>query len=286
MLRIVPAYHGMEHYIKEARAHPEANLEELWNRHVIDAYWQQWAAGEFNEERIRREMSSPLRDLKGLEKEVQALATGGVENLVEEAYQFIAGQLPYHEEGAAVCILAADPQNQSLLEHNNGVVGACMGANTLLQINPAGTDWQRWVGYVLAHERHHSAWGYHYIFVRGCRQTNLLADLISEGSADAFAHLLFPGLNPEWVNALTPEQEADQWEQMQAHLREPPEDDALHRRFFFGDADLGTPRFTGYTIGFHILQEYLIKHPQEPVAEWLKHDPEKILAESGYQPRR
>ncbi len=46
----------------------------------------------------------------------------------------------------------------------------------------------------------------------------------------------------------------------------------------------GTPRWTGYTIGFHIVQSYLQNHPNADVDEWTDKDTHDLLAESGYSP--
>jgi uncharacterized protein YjaZ len=287
MLKVVPNYQGMARYIEEARQNPQENLEDLWNRYVLDAYWDGWAAGGFNEERTRRELSHPIVDLDGLERIVSQLSTSRVEKIVSEAYEKIASLLPYHDGDVAICVMAGDPENRWLIEHSHGVMGTCIGANTLLTINPFGQDWQKWVLYILAHERHHSAWGYHYFFVRQRRGGNLLSGLVSEGAADSLSHLLCPGLHPDWVDVLTPEEETRQWKMMQAHLYETDPDGRLHRRFFFGSgasesAEDGAPWNTGYTIGFHIVQGYLKAHPSANIVEWLECDPEEILAGSGY----
>jgi uncharacterized protein YjaZ len=179
--------------------------------------------------------------------------------------------------------MAGDPENHILVEQLNGVVGTCVGANTLLTIHPGGEDWQKMAGYVLAHERHHSAWGYHHFYLKPLPNFTFLASLINEGSADSFASLLFPGVRPQWTCALSPEQEESQWLTMKDLLGQPDFDGALYRRFFFGDPGTATPPYTAYTIGFHLVQSYLRRHPSESVAEWTTCPPEVIYDESGYQ---
>jgi uncharacterized protein YjaZ len=275
MIKIVSAYLGMMDYIQAARNQPEWEWDNLWQQLVIDPYWEQWAAGQHNEARTREEMSHPPHALDGLEQAVYALAQSRVEELVGDAYEIIRQHLPYHDDEVAICIMAGDSNCQD-------VNGTCIGSSTLLTIPAMRGEWQPWVKYVLAHERHHSAWGYHYYYIRGGSQRNLLISLISEGAADTFAHYLCPGLYPAWVNALTLEEEASQWQIIQPLLDIPDVDGSLHRRFFFGDVETNTPPSTGYTIGFHILQEYWKRHPEEGVVEWTLKAPEDILIESGY----
>ena len=282
MFNIISAYQDMRCHVRTAREDLAADRQALWERLVLDASWERWAAGEFNEARTRRELSHPIHDLDGLEREVELLQGGQVEAAIAAAYTKIAGLLPYHEEPAAICVMAADPGNRWLVEQSHGVMGACIGSSTLLTINPTGQDWQAWIPYILAHERHHSAWGYHHYFIEKRPPQGLIDSLISEGCADAFAHLVCPDLHPSWVAAIDPAEESRQWQAMQPFLFAPDPAGAIHRRFFFGQPGAGTPANTGYTTGFHLVQAYLRRHPAETVWEWTTTAPEKILAESGY----
>lgn len=276
----------MAAYVAAAKASlaadPATDLRALWQQHVIDPYWDAWAAGQHNEARLREEMAQPITDLDGLAGVAAALAASNVEAVVRGAYDQIRQRLPYHDDAIAICIRAADPQDRGLVADLNGVVGATVGGNTLLTINPAGQDWPSWVQYVLAHERHHSAWGYHYYYLQGGARRDLLVSLISEGTADSFARLLCPELLPRWIAALSPEEEARQWQAIRPLLDQPDWDGELYRRFFFGNAELGTPAFTGYTLGYRIVQGYLKNHPEAGVYDWTLAAPETILAGSGY----
>jgi len=275
MIKIVPAYQGMEDYIRAARSTPESEWSRLWTECVIDRYWDQWAAGQHAEARTREELSHPVYDIDTLETAVKALSGSGVEDLVRTAYEDIYPLLPYHTDEATICIMTSATMD---LE----IVGTCIGATTLLTINPTKPGWQQWVKYVLAHERHHSAWGYHYFYIQHGTRHDLISSLISEGTADSFAHIVSPNLCPSWTHALSAEEEARQWQSMLLLLETPDEDDRLHRRFFFGDPEKGTPPSTGYTIGFHIVQQYLQRHPEERVVDWTLKDPEVLFKESGY----
>jgi uncharacterized protein YjaZ len=277
MVRIVSAYRGMPGYIVAARSGaPQASA---WSAHVLDPFWGQWAAGEFNEARLREDLSRPVADLDGLEKEVAVLETAGVEGLVEEAYTRIAGCLPYHAEDAAVCVFAADPADRILAEQLDGVAGSCAGGNTLLTVNPCIAGWRALLPYVLAHERHHSAWGFHHFVLKGDCPPSLLASLVNEGLADSFAHHLYPQAQPSWIDALSPDERIHQWQAIQPFLRDPDGSGSLYRRFFFGDPATGTPPFAAYTLGFHLVQSYLRRRPQTPLAEWVLAGPEEILAD-------
>jgi uncharacterized protein YjaZ len=141
----------------------------------------------------------------------------------------------------------------------NGVVGTCVGDNILLKINPAAPGWLDWVPYVLAHEYHHTVWGYNYFAVRGNTKMDLLAGFIVDGQADSFAGAVFPGFSPAWVHNLTSQQEASLWLEVRPRLHS--EDHADYQRFMFGDEAAGIPWCAGYTLGYRLVQNYLQQHP-------------------------
>jgi uncharacterized protein YjaZ len=278
MLKIISAYLGMKEYIRTARQMPEVPLDEIWWIYAVAPFWGDWAAGQFNEPRLQAQFSTPITALDDLAVEVDLLAQSGVEQLVESAYTEISAALPPCVVGPVVCIYALDPADKGTVERRNGVAGSGVGNNTLLQINPLAQDWQAWVPFVLAHEYHHSAWGYHYFYLQGHTSADLLTTLLIEGQADWFAHALYPGLRPSWDYALTPAQEAGQWRRMQPHLAS--SDAALHAGFMFGDEH--TPWCTGYTIGYHIIEAYMRAHPGVLITDLFDKDAHELLADSGY----
>ena len=104
---------------------------------------------------------------------------------------------------------------------------------------------------VLAHEIHHAkrrrSVGY---------GETLLEALITEGLADHFA-LEITGSDPyPWSVSLS-ESELSEWI---AKSRENWHDPYNHNVWFFG-ADGSVPYWAGYSIGFHLVKEYLVNHP-------------------------
>ncbi|NMA35162.1 MAG: DUF2268 domain-containing protein, partial [Clostridiaceae bacterium] len=186
--------------------------------------------------------------------------------------------LPPQEPEKAVCIYP----NLTLGESLHGVVGACLDDNFLIQVNPAVSGWERYIPWVLAHEYHHAVWGYNYYFLKGNRGQDLLTTIISEGEADSFAKEITQETAPYWTRALTAEQEREQWAALKGYLY--CEDSMeLHCRFLFGDAKTATPPYTGYTIGFNIIQMYLKARKDISFAELADKDAKEILEASGYE---
>ncbi len=277
-LKIISAYSGTTGYLRAARSKPQSEWGALWHAQAVAPYWSEWALGQIFEERTRQLLRPPITNLDGLQAEVDCLSASGIEALVEDAYDRITALLPSPLTERAVCIYPADPDNAWLFD--NGAVGNCIGDNILLQVNPLSPVWRQIVPFVLAHEYHHTVWGYNYFAVLGKTHMDLLTGLLTDGQADSFARLLCPDLLPSWLQALTPAQEVEQWGKIQPFLSGNDED--IYRRFFFGDEPTGTPLNTAYTIGYHIVQAYLNSHPARTLLDLMNLDAQTILSESGY----
>jgi uncharacterized protein YjaZ len=162
-----------------------------------------------------------------------------------------------------------------------GVYGFTTNAGKiLLFIEPLQDGWKGWVPYVVAHEYHHGVWAdRHY---DGSRRYTLIDYLVFEGRADSFARLLYPDKVAPHTEALTPKQEAEQWQAMQQEL----DSTSLQtlRRYMFGLGEV--PLWSGYTIGFHIVQSYLANHYTASVREWTALEASELLKGSGYTGRQ
>ncbi len=253
------------------------DLAKLWAEYVIEPYWNEWAAGQFNEERIRSEMSEPITDMDRLEEAVNVLSSSNMEETLLRAYEKISQMLPPPEADKVVCVYA----NTRIDEGVHGIVGTCTGDSILIQVNPLVPGWEAYVQWVLAHEHNHTVWGYNYYYLKHNGSQDLLTAIITEGEADSFAKAICPGVHPRWIRALSAVQEREQWAAMKEYLF--CEDNMeLHRRFFFGCEKTATPANTGYTIGFNIVQAYLKAMPGVSFPELAGKDAKEIFEFSDY----
>lgn len=280
-VKIIDLNIGVAEYLEAAAADPEVDLDVLWNRCVVESRWSEWAAGQFNEERTKDEMNRPATASDKLADAVVRLRQIDLEAIVARAFTEMTAVLPPPEDDSicVVCILA-DPR---MGENVAGVAGTCIGGNMLVRINPAISGWEKVLPWVLAHEYHHSVWGYHYFFKKGNTQADLLTGLIIDGQADSFAQSLNRDMDVPWVKAIDEKQEREQWTIMQDYLDSI--DGSVYCRFFFGEESTKTPACTAYTIGYHIVQAYLKKHPEQSFTELLDVSAREILDGSGYPNR-
>ena len=141
---------------------------------------------------------------------------------------------------------------------------------------PFAKTLRTWLPEALSHEVNHSV----RILGGPGFGASLAETLVTEGLATAFDSQASPGLVEPWMNALSPTQEASLWERMQASLN--TTGFAIYDQWFFGSA--GIPRWTGFTIGYHIVADYLRHHPQSTAASIVHLSAATILSGSEYSP--
>ena len=107
----------------------------------------------------------------------------------------------------------------------------------------------------LAHELAHA-------FRWGTLEYNgtLLESLISEGLADHFEMEINNTLPKSWDKALDKEQLNNL---LNLAKKQYFSEDYIYSDWFFGSKDGKIPRWTGYSLGFYLVDEYLKKHPDQ-----------------------
>ncbi len=87
--------------------------------------------------------------------------------------------------------------------------------------------------------------------------STLLEALISEGLACQFETEISAGEIPFYAQALSPEEMSRLFEQAKPELHS---DSYGHAKWFFGNAQTGIPRHTGYSIGFDLVKQFIKQH--------------------------
>ncbi len=141
-----------------------------------------------------------------------------------------------------------------------GVGGYAMNGNTLyINLDPGHKEFKKVVNVclfsTLAHELHHvmrfKTVGY---------GNTLFEALISEGLADHFDIEVTRQKPPDWSTALSEKQ-------IQFFLKKAAKDfnnqNYIHRDWFFGSEKRKIPKWTGYSLGFFLVQNYLKNYPKK-----------------------
>jgi len=120
---------------------------------------------------------------------------------------------------------------------------------------------------LVAHELHHCVrWqglGYPY--------ATLLEALATEGLADHFAVELLAAPIPPWSDAFAESETAFYLARARPELDSPTYD---HPAWFLGARPADLPRWTGYTVGFRLVRDYLEGHPGATAAGLVHASPE------------
>lgn len=129
---------------------------------------------------------------------------------------------------------------------------------------------EREIESTLAHELHHCVRE----AVLGNPRKNLLEALVTDGLADHFDIEICGGKPKPWSVAV----EGIKLEKLLERARkEFSNENYNHKDWFFGSDDKTIPRWAGYSLGFHIVEEYLKNHPMETAGKLYKTPAEEFI---------
>lgn len=109
---------------------------------------------------------------------------------------------------------------------------------------------------------------------------SLLAHLVTDGMAESFAASQ-TGRDSFADHLLTSQQEQTLWRSISPTMRQPSTLDQ-QSAVMFGDASQGIAVDAGYCVGYHIVQDYLARHPGTSWATLAALDADAVLSGSGY----
>lgn len=276
-IEIICPYENALKYIDEMKNGDKKDPQLLWETYLIQPYWDQisqWAP--FDQSFMK---PARIEDLTILEQQVNLLGKIDIDYLKSEFIR-ISRELPKHDDDPI--IVAIYPNTNALVkERQNGVVGACVFGNLIINVNPLADNWAQWVPYIFGHEYHHSVWGHYWYVMNGGLEGNFLEYMVNEGQADTFAKSLFPDLQPQWLSALTRGEETAFWDKIKPILFSTDRND--FEKYMFGDEKSGLPWCIGYTLGNLMVNSYLSSHPRVSFTELITVHPKVILSGSNFK---
>lgn len=166
---------------------------------------------------------------------------------------------------------------EQMTDQVGGVSGVTIGqGKILILVDPTVDNWESVLSYVVAHEYHHSIWT---SIQQEDNSFTLLDHLVFEGRADSFANIVYPEVVVPWSSSLDLNDEKTVWKLIDDQLGKV--NGEVLNKVMFGDGK-DYPHWSGYTIGYHIVQKYLEKNPEVDVATWTNMNSRDILEKSGY----
>lgn len=178
-----------------------------------------------------------------------------LERTIKRAVEKTAGYISLHP----IDIVVYDNPRQVVPGFGHG--GRTNNPHTIhVSLDPSFPDFKhvikKEIPRTISHELHHAVrWkvvGY---------GTTLLERFVSEGLATHFEQDMWGGTPSPWataldINSLVAVNELAKSEYTSTTFN--------HSRWFYGTGDL--PRWAGYSLGFHLVEQYLKKHPEETAA--------------------
>ena len=267
---IIPAYRIVTHLARRAKGLP---YEDALN--ALESGLGEYVRAQLAQvhpsliELATRSVSGQLGDptIPDLLEQLATLDDAEPREIVEEAIEVASAMLPRPDLSARMFIFPGDGESRVLAEQLGGVLGFSLGSlATLLFVWPGG-DWRRNLRYTVVHEYAHLV--RNLLFPRGIaagrlvytktQQVETLLDaMIVEGVAEWFAQACIEGARPRWLEATDDAEVSRMWPRVRRRFG--VSDVTEIRRFLFGDGDR-VPSWTGYAVGYEIVEQYLGAHP-------------------------
>ncbi|WP_342756625.1 DUF2268 domain-containing putative Zn-dependent protease [Kineothrix sedimenti] len=278
-ISIIPVYKNLDGYIADVESKVDS-VEILWDKYAIDPYWEtlcQYAPYDLTDRKPK-----PVTNIPTLKKQIELLNKINLTKLKDEFIKIALALPNYDDDPIYVAIYPLSDDNSSIKELQNGVVGASTFGNMLININPLANDFKDWIPYVFAHEYHHTVWGnYWYALHGGELDIQFINSLLIDGEADSFALSFYPQLKPKWLFDLSESSEQILWKRHYSKIILKQNVD--YSKYMFGDKKSQIPWCAGYTVGFRIVQKFLIKNPDITFRKLVEMRPFDIYEGSGYQ---
>ena len=276
---IVPFYLNMPAYVKKAKEN-RAQINRIYKTYVYDPIWDDFASeGECSF--LAKNIKKPITDLDVLETEINVLSNSGSEEIIKKALLKVSKVLP--GPNTTVYIQVIDPAYKKIIPSDArkildmGILADTYGTGKIIiSIDPTSENWENMLPRIVAHEYHHSIW-----ISRNFKTAHfsLLDCLTLEGRAEGFADLLYPDSEAPWPGFTDVDNEHHVWKHMKKvlHSRE----EQVIMKMFIGDKDI--PFLSVYSMGYRIMQEYLLNNPDVSLMEWTDMEAGELLSKSKYE---
>jgi uncharacterized protein YjaZ len=167
--------------------------------------------------------------------------------------------------------------SSDILTKMGGVSGMTVGKKRILfSVDPAVANWKESLEHATAGECYSSYWTNKYY--DSTFKWTMLRYMVWKGKADAFQKMVYPTANMPWTVALDEPKKAEMWAKIKPKLN-------TRNFFFMSEVMFGSnnyPLWTGFTLGYSIVNDALTKNPNMKFEEWDKLDAEKFMELSSW----
>lgn len=271
---LISTFEKAKNYIKAVERNNE-DIQAAWHRCMIEPFWAEiskWAP-----HNIDYMKPVPIKNIEALKKQIEIFSQISTHKLHSEFVRIIS-MLPQNDDDPVLAALFPLCDDNSIVKkRQNGVLGACVFGNIIININPLADNYCDWIPFVFAHEYHHSVLGHSLYALRGGEglDGSFYENMIIEGQADLFAESLFPDLVPQWNRPFSDTAEKRLWERLKT-------DPTTHESCMFGDEKRDLPWCMGYSLGRAIVSDYMRRHPNVSFGDLLNVLPAEILNGSRF----
>ena len=264
-------------YLKAARAGSK-NYDTLYSQKIDKPIYENYFSASEYAEAVKDFMGFSIHDTAGIQNTITGIENNKekIENLVAAALQECRKYLKI--EKLSVFIKPVNGTMKSDIKKMGGVMSLDAGSQQIIiVIDPTVLTWSTQLEYCVANEYMH-AYCTKIDFSKMSSWT-LLHYMVYEGKGDAYAHLLFPGVNVPWTNALSESEKGYIWSRVKMELLS--EEFYLNRGIMYGNDTY--PQWSGFTLGYNMMQAALKNNPKLTPEEWVNLSPEKVLTMSDYE---
>ncbi len=219
-----------------------------------------------------------IPDTMGIEHAINGINAN--KNEIEEAIHKSINKCSEYLKDDSITFYVQPPNisRSEILNKMGGVTGMTVGGkHILITVDTDVNGWKDGMEYCVAREFLHSYWtNTHY---DSTFKWTLLRYLAYEGKADIFAKKLYPTAKAPWTSALDEPKKVELWKKITPRL---------HTRnfFFIPEVMFGSkeyPLWSGYTLGYKMVEDALKSQPNLKLEEWVALDAEKLRDMSGWK---
>lgn len=275
--KIISFFDEVLEYARIISKNPELDRKAIYTEHVLEPFKDKSSLHYLQLGVTQNDPLRPTSRAEELKKNTNELLENQeqINQWIEEAI-LESAKLLSSGANTSIYLFPVNPEDSFTTYIMDGVTGlAYFGNNVLLMIDPTAS--KEVIKYAVAHEYHHTV----NMTLNGEQSVySVLDTIITEGKADSFATILYPEINPPWIEPLPEDVEASVSEELSINGNST--DNKIYNHFVYGNPAKDIPRWSNYKIGYQITESFIENNPDISILEWTKMEAKGIVKRSKY----